>query len=353
MTRPVRISLGLVFFGVLALGASSCGGSYIIKSGFHQAELLSKREPVEAVLAGGTLSAGEEQRLRLFAEVKAFGATLGLRSTHNYGTYARTWDRRIWNLAACPELSFSAKTWWFPIVGTVPYLGFFTDEDMNTWRVRLQREGLEVSVREVGAYSTLGWFRDPILPAMLRWDEPRIAETVSHELAHATLWIPGSVDFNESFASVVGEAAGDAFLVHKYGAESAEVQAARDGNHDWIVFQGLLAALYEELDAVYRDSTASDAEKRERKAALYASLDERVLASTLRQKPRWLQLVRTSTWNNPRLSQFHTYNSGEGDFARVLAECNGDIGCFIEQIRSITAGRRDPFTALHEAVARP
>lgn len=350
MTRPVRFSLGVGFVAVLAAGSSSCGANYIIKSGFHQAELLSKREPVEAVLAGGSLSAGEEQRLRLFAEVKAFGATLGLKSTDNYSTYARTWDRRIWNLAACPELSFSAKTWWFPIVGTVPYLGFFTDEDMNTWRVRLEREGLEVSVREVGAYSTLGWFRDPVLPAMLRWDEPRIAETVSHELAHATLWIPGSVSFNESFASVVGEAAGDAFLVQKYGAESAEVRAARDGNHDWIVFQGLLAALYAELDAVYRDVTASDAQKRDRKAALYASLSDRVLASALRQKPRWLQLVRTSTWNNPRLAQFHTYNSGEADFAAVLTACEGDIECFIERIRTITAGKRDPFAALHRAV---
>ncbi len=349
MTRAVRIAVGLGFLTAVAASSSSCGVRYVVSSGLYQAELLSKREPVEQVLAGGTLSAGEEQRLRLFAEVKAFGATVGLKATDNYGTYARSWDRRIWNLAACPELSFSAKTWWFPIVGTVPYLGFFTDEDMNTWRVRLEREGFEVSVREVGAYSTLGWFRDPVLPAMLRWEEARIAETVSHELAHATLWIPGSVDFNESFASVVGDAAGDAFLVHKYGAESAEVRAAREANRDWAVFQALLAELYSDLDAVYRDSTTTDAQKRTAKAELYASLGARVLASELTQKPRWLQSVRTSTWNNPRLSQFHTYNSGEADFATILAACDGDIGRFIEQIRAITTGQPDPFEALHSA----
>jgi predicted aminopeptidase len=236
-------------------------------------------------------------------------------------------------------------------VGRVPYLGYFTDPDMNTARVRLEAQGYEVAVREVGAFSTLGWFRDPILPAMLTWDEPRIAETVSHELAHATLWIPGSVDFNESFANVVGVRAGDQFLVHKYGEGSAEVQAARDADHDWIVFQALLGGLYADLDVVYRDAALSDAEKTARKAELYATLDDRVLASDIRQKPRWVQIVRTQTWNNPRLSQFHTYNSGEADFAALLAADGGDVRAFIAHLHTITRGARDPFVALHAAVA--
>ena len=344
-----RFFLG-VLVGLAPLFLPSCGVRYVASSARYQAELLLRREPVAEVLASGALSAGQEQRLRLFAEVKAFGATLGLSSTDNYETLARTWDRHIWNLSACPPLSFRSRTWWFPIVGTVPYLGFFRDEDVATWRVRLEAAGDEVSVREVGAYSTLGWFRDPILPSMLTWDEPRIAETVSHELAHATLWIPGSVNFNESFANVVGQAAGDRFLVHKYGEGSAEVQAARDGDHDWTVFQGLLSQLYDDLQAVYSDVSLDDATKSAKKALLYASLSDRVLASEIRQKPRWLTIVRTQTWNNARLAQFRTYNSGEADFAALLAQETGDLARFIVRVREVTRGADDPFAALAAAV---
>lgn len=352
MTRRARQGVFLAVVAGVGLSAlPSCGVRYVASSAVHQVDLLARAEPVAVSLASGHLSAGQEQRLALFAEVKAFGATIGLAATDNYSTYARTWDRRIWNVAACPPLSFTPRTWWFPIVGTVPYLGYFSDEEMNTARVRLEAAGDEVAVREVGAYSTLGWFRDPILPAMLTWDEPRIAGTVSHELAHATLWIPGSVDFNETFASVVGDAAGDLFLVRKYGADSPEVRAARDANLDWNEFQRVIGGLYADLDAVYRDPALTDEAKRLRKAELYDSFDDRVLAAPLRQKPRWLQMVRTQRWNNPRLSQFHTYNTGEAEFLTILAAEGGDIRAFIERIRTITRGARDPFAALREAAA--
>ncbi len=332
-----------------AVFLSGCGVRYVLLSAGYQLELLAKREPIERVMALGTLSAGEEQRLRIFEEVKTFGATLGLSATHNYGTYARTWDRTMWNLTACSELSLQPRTWWFPIVGRVPYLGFFTDGDVRAWRDRLERGGDEVYVREVGAYSTLGWFRDPVLPSMLRWEEARIAETVSHELAHATLWIPGSVGFNESFASVVGDAAGEAYLVQKFGVGSAEVGAARDADHDARVFSSVLAQLHDDLDALFRDPLRSEEEKRVVKADLYASLEARVAAADLRRTEGWLRRVRSSAWNNPRLSQFHTYNSGEGDFNAILRSCDGNLAVFIDRIRSIVRGRADPFVALSEA----
>jgi predicted aminopeptidase len=330
----------------------SCGVRYVAVSAWYQAEMLASREPVDEVLASGVLSAGEAQRLALFGEVKRFGATIGLSATDNYDSYARTWRRTIWNVSACPPLSFENRTWWFPIVGTVPYLGFFSDEEAATWRVRLEAEGYEVHQRTVAAYSTLGWFRDPILPGMMQWNEPQIAETVLHELAHATLWIPGSVNFNESFASVVGLTAGDQYLVAKYGVDAPVVQASRDDDHDWYRFRDLLQGLYAELDAVYT-SAASDEEKQVRKAELYASLDDRVLASEIRQKPRYLQIVRTQVWNNPRLAQFRTYNSGEAEFQAVMERNDSDVRAFIEDVRHITEGAGDPFAALREAAGSP
>lgn len=324
---------------------AGCGVHYVVSSAAYQAELLTSGEPVEAVLAGGALSVGEEQRLRLFAEVKAFGARIGLSATHNYDRYAVRWHRRIWNLSAAPPLSLAPRTWWFPIVGRVPYLGFFTDEAVGAWRTRLEGEGQEVHVREVGAYSTLGWFRDPVLPAMLRWNEPRIAETVCHELAHATLWIPGSVSFNESFASVVGEAAGDRFLVEKYGPDSAVVRAARDANHDSDVFTGLLVALARELEAVY-GGAGTEPDRLAAKAALLAAFPDRVAAADLRDRESWVRYARAQTWNNARLSQFRTYNTGHAAFLAILDRHHGDLAAFIEDIRARTRGARDPFATL-------
>ncbi|MBM4367138.1 MAG: aminopeptidase [Deltaproteobacteria bacterium] len=330
----------------------SCGARYVVVSAVYQAEMLARREPVDDLLASGTLSAGEEQRLRLFQEVKAFGRDIGLSATDNYSGYSRTWTRTIWNVSACPPLSFEPRTWWFPIVGTVPYLGYFSNEEAHTARVRLQAEGYEVHMRVVNAYSTLGWFKDPILPAMMSWTEPQVAETVLHELAHATLWIPGSVAFNESFANVVGQAAGDQFLVHKYGQDSAELALAREADADWLAFRAILQGLYAELDAVYTGSLP-ETEKSRRKEELYASLDDRVLASPISNKARYLQVVRTQAWNNPRLMQFRTYNSGEEEFAALMAACDGDILTFITRVREITRGQHDPFAALRAAVTVP
>jgi predicted aminopeptidase len=348
--RTFRYLIAAFVCGLAAMAMPGCGARYIVVSAYYQAELLSSRQPVEKVLENGGLSAGEEQRLRLFAEVKSFGKDIGLSATHNYDTYARTWDRTIWNVCAAPPLSFEPKTWWFPIVGTVPYLGYFTEAEAQTQRIRLEAEGYEVYMRTVAAYSTLGWFRDPILPQMLRWDEPQIAETVSHELAHATLWIPGSVAFNESFASVVGTEAGNQYLAHKYGPESAEVVAAREGSHDWLVFQAVLDGLYRELDAVYRSPQLSDVEKTAQKAELYASLADRVRASTIRNQPRYLQAVRLQQWNNARLMQFRTYNSAEAEFQALLQRHDANIPAFIDDVRRITKGAKDPFAALGAAV---
>lgn len=348
-TRPRHVAFAVAAVLAALTTLPSCGVRYVAVSAYYQAEMLARGEPVDELLASGQLSAGEEQRLRLFAEVKEFGRGIGLEATENYSTYARSWPYTIYNLSACPPLSFTPKTWWFPIVGTVPYLGYFQPHHVATARVQLEADGYEVYSRVVNAYSTLGWFEDPILPAMLTWTEPQVAETVLHELAHATLWIPGSVAFNESFASVVGNEAGERFLAEKYGADSKELADAREADRDWLLFQAILQALYAELDAVYT-SSRPDVEKLEAKAALYASMDDRVLASEIRQKPRYLQVVRTQVWNNPRLMQFRTYNTGEAEFQALMERSNHDILVFIEEVRRLTRGADDPFAALRAAV---
>jgi len=221
LSRPSRFLLRGAVALAIAIGVSllipGCGVGYVVRSAYFQAELLRARQPIEKIRASGALDETQQQKLALVADVKDYGKEIGLDATDNYETIAWDWERKIWNLSACKPLSLKPRVWTFPIVGKVPYLGFFRTEDAEDWRTRLEEKGYETYLRTAGAYSTLGWFRDPILKPMLKWDDHRLANTVLHELAHATLWIKGSVKFNESFANFFGEQAAIQYLTSRHG----------------------------------------------------------------------------------------------------------------------------------------
>lgn len=343
--------LAAALCGLSLIAGAGCHAGYILKSGYFQAELLASREPIDEVRASGALTPEQLAALDLIADVKAFGEQLGLAPTRNYGTIAAGWDRTIWNVSGCEPLAFEARTWWFPIVGRVPYLGFFRVEDADRVVAKLEKRQLDAYKRTAGAYSTLGWFRDPILPEMLGWDEFDLADTVLHELAHATVWVPGSVSFNESFASFVGEEAAFRYLADRHGPDSEQVVQARYAFEDYETWRALQQALYRDLEALYADPTLSDAVKTERKAALFASFPERVSVAPLHDPPRFVAAAGRGTWNNARLIQFKTYNSKRDRFEALLASVDGDLLRFMERVREVTQGARDPYAAVEAATA--
>lgn len=348
----LRLGIGVLTAGLLGSALlPGCTLGYVLSSGYYQAELLASRRPIDKVLSEGGLGAGQEQRLRMIPEIKAYGKGLGLSATQNYDTLAEGWDRTIWNLSACDPLSFTPVTWWFPVVGRVPYLGYFKESDARSREATLHAEGYDVHARTAGAYSTLGWFRDPVLPGMLRWTEAELSETVFHELAHATLWVPGSVSFNESFANFVGEAAVQRYLVHRYGPENQALATLLRGERDWARFEAVLHQLYEDLDRVYRDTTIAVDEKVARKTALYASLESRALTAGLEDPMPYVTSIRKTGWNNARLMQFQVYNTDSASFEAVLARNEGDLAKFIDDIRVLTHGAKDPFAALEKAAS--
>lgn len=335
----------------VGLAVPGCSMGYVLRSAYYQGELMAARRPVAEVRADGQLSPDQLAALDLIDDVKRHGEAMGLKPTRNYGTVALGWEREIWNVTACDPLAFQPETWWFPIVGRVPYLGYFKVEHARETEQRLRAEGLDVYARTAGAYSTLGWFRDPILPGMLEWEEFDLADTVLHELAHATLWVPGSVHFNESFASFVGEEAAFAYLQQKYGPDSAPVLAARQEFEDVARWRQLQRDLVAELDAVYSDAALTDAQKLERKAALFAALPDRVQLAGFHAPERFLRAASNGTWNNARLVQFKTYNTNRGAFEAILRRNNGDLLAFMADVGDIARGADDPFAALERAAA--
>ncbi|MEE2751271.1 MAG: aminopeptidase [Myxococcota bacterium] len=317
-----------------------------MRSGWYQAELLLAREPVSELRDNGTLTEHDLAQLDLIADTKRWGGEIGLAATENYETLAVDWKRTIWNLTACDPVSFTPTTWWFPIVGRVPYLGFFVEEDARKRAQKLQKSGQDVYLRTAGAYSTLGYFRDPILPGMLEWSEANLVDTVLHEMTHATLWVAGSVDFNESLASFVGETAALRYLVERYGAHSEPVLQELQAREDWAAWRSLQRALLGKLEALYANPTLNDDEKLQGKQRIFEQFPEDVVVAGFHQPQRYIDAARNGVWNNARLMQFQTYNEQPQLFQNILDMESGDLVRFLDRVNEITDSADDPFAAM-------
>ena len=338
--------LTLLAFTIFSAVFPGCSVGYVVRSAYFQAELLGKREPIEKLRAAQHFNPDELRALDRIRDVKQFGAEIGLKATENYDTFATNWNRKIWNISACEELAFEPKRWTFPVVGKIPYLGFFRRQDADPWIRRLEKKGYETYIRTAGAYSTLGWFKDPVLPGMLKWNDYRLADTVLHELAHATLWIKGSVKFNESFANFVGEVAAFQYLEDRFGPNSEAVNKAKSRHEDIKKWRTVLRELYQDLQSVYKNDALTQEQKREQKAALFGSLPARVAKAQLQKPDRFNKAITKGTWNNARMVQYKTYNHNR-DYFRAIYEKEGqDLLRFMTAIEGITKGKTDPFKAL-------
>jgi len=347
--RPSPHLLAALFALGMVEASTGCKVAYLSRAAWHQAELMAKREPIDKVLARGELDEEQAAKLTLIPEIKSFGEQLGLAPSHNYESISARWSRSIVNFSACEPLSLEPVGWWFPVVGSVPYLGFFRDQDAQRWERRYRERGYDVWVRDVAAYSTLGWFRDPVLPAMLAWEEYRLAEVVLHELTHATLWVPGSVSFNETFANIVGEQAATRWMEHRYGAESTPVHDMWITREDHDAWRAVLESLYQDLDAVYKNWDMSDEEKLSRKKTLLGSIDLRVLAGNFHRPEPYLREAREGRWNNARIAQYRTYNHSREALDTLLAQRDGDLEAFVHGVEKITFEQDDPWIAVQAA----
>lgn len=340
----------IAFVALISVVTSGCMISYVAKSAYFQFEMLNSRQSIEKVLKKNLLTETQSRRLTMVTEIKAFGENLGLSPTKNYSTYTVNWNRTIFVLAACNPLTLETKTWWFPIVGKMPYLGFFRMKDAQPWIEKYKSKGWDVWLRTADAYSTGGWFRDPITPAILDSDEWELVELISHELGHATIWIRGYADFNETFASIVGEKIADHWTTERFGSKSKKFRQISQQRKDELIFNKIMNGLYNEIDTVYRDKRLTGKQKLKIKKELFSSLISRVLKSDLCNKYSYADYVLSQKWNNARLAQYRTYNNFREMFESLLAKHNGNIRSFIKELKKITKKADNPWDALKKAI---
>ncbi|KAF0245797.1 MAG: hypothetical protein FD180_1271 [Planctomycetota bacterium] len=348
-TRRNRRAGGIAYACVLIAG---CSPAYVLQQAGGQLKLLAARRPIEEVIAAPATPAAARERLLLIREARAWGEReIGLKHTDSYETYVDLQGKPVsWLVTACPPDSLETESWWFPVVGRVPYLGFFDLDDARAEKEDLEAKGLDVHVRAVPAYSTLGWFADPVFSTFIQWPAYQAIDTIFHETTHATLWIPGSASLNEALADVVGEAGARKFLSEKFGPDSPQLVAFESSRAESALFHKFALDLNSALLAAYALDLPR-AEKLEFKSAIFRSGRERIRALRDRFTSRYYREFDRLEWNNALIASIAVYREEEGKWRAVLDSKGGDVRALLMEAKAI-AGESDPKAALAAAAAR-
>jgi predicted aminopeptidase len=255
--------LGLA--AVLGTGCQSVG--YYGQAVKGQWEIVARREPMAKLLADPGTPESLKEKLRLVLKLREFAAEeLKLPVDGHYERYADIHRRFVvWNVHAAPEFSLKPKAWWYPVVGRLKYRGYFSEPQARRYARRLEREGLDVYVAGVEAYSTLGWFKDPVLNTFIHHDETDLAEILFHELAHQRLFVHGDTDFDEAFATAVAEEGVGRWLRARgenTDREKYQIEQERQAQFVRLVLEARarLRSLYRDEDSTERRSSQHTAE---------------------------------------------------------------------------------------------
>src|SRR5258705_4206496 len=240
MRRRVLRLLGVGF--VVALLATVLSGcqtvSYYKQAIRGQYQIFAHRQPIEKLLAGTNTPPELREKFRLVMDMRRFAdKELRLPVDGHYSRYVDVKRRFVvWNVHGAKEFSLEPKTWRYPVVGRLKYRGFFSEAQAKRYGKQLQEEGLDVYVDGVEAYSTLGWFKDPVLNTFIHHRETELADILFHELAHQRVFAAGDTDFNEAFATTVAEEAVHRWVKEKPAMlEEYRVEQEREGDFVRIV----------------------------------------------------------------------------------------------------------------------
>jgi predicted aminopeptidase len=332
----VKRAGALLVLLALALGQSACSTlGYYVQSARGQLGLVMAREPIDEVLHDPDAPATLKHKLETVNRVRAFAVDeLGLPDSGSYRTYV---DLKrpyvVWTVVATRELSLSPKQWCFPIAGCVSYRGYYHRDDAEAFARELRRSGYDVAVNGVVAYSTLGWFDDPVPSTILKLPDYDLAAVIFHELAHEELYVSGDSAFNEAFAVTVQREGVERWL-HTRGSPEARARFALSVKREQ-AFLELVSDTRARLEAVYA-SQWDATEKRRLKAVILAALRTRY--QTLRAG--WERGPNYDDWfagelNNAKLASVATYQRLVPAFQHLLAEEDGDLPRFYRACTSI------------------
>jgi len=309
-------------------------GCYISRAAYEEARILSRRQPITRLVADSTTDPALRAKLRLVQEARRFAIdSLSLVARKSFTAYSRLdRDTLVLVVSAAYRDRLERKTWWFPVVGRFPYKGFFDFPGALRTAEALRDEGFDVTVGPSSAFSTLGWFNDPLVSTTVKADSVTLVNTIIHELLHNTFFAKGAVSFNESFATFVGGRGVEHFF--RARGDSVSLRRAEDEWHDDLVLGAFWERTSNEIEAVF--ASLPDSASTERIAArdtVYARARTRLVDSIgpqLRTYPDgWAQKVKL---NNAVLLSRRVYAERLDRFDSVYVAEGRDLKRAIQRI---------------------
>jgi predicted aminopeptidase len=326
----ISISLLLLLCGCADLG-------YYWHSANGHLAVMNQRVDIEELLADNSLKTDLRERLALVQEIRRFSIErLELPANGSYDSYVEL-DRPyvIQNLFAAPEFSTRLYEWCYPIIGCAGYRGYYDEDRMLTYADDLKSQGLEVHIGQVSAYSTLGWFDDPVLSSFINWPDYRLAGLLFHELTHQQIYIDDDTTFNESLASAVQQVGTELWLKSQNRIEDLDKLSR------WLAYREpaikLIESTRETLAHLYA-SEISDAEKRARKIQVFTDARNRhdVIAKTHRVNggfTRWF----AGELNNAKIGSVAAYNSEVPAFINMIRAHQFNFTAFFKYVEVLGA----------------
>ena len=261
---------------------------------------------------------------------------MGLKKSDNYTTYVEL-DRKYvtYVVSAAPKNKLEHYTWWFPIVGSVPYKGYFHKEGAKELHEDLKEKNLDVHTRGVSAYSTLGWFNDPLLSSMMRYSDYSLVNTIIHENVHATIFISSSANFNERLATFLGNIGAELYFKKNYPNSSEILEDVENRNHDKRVFSKFISQEIKDLKKWYEDRENTEINEEERQKRLKQINENYISKAKPKLKSKRYNYFENMKLNNALLMQYKLYVSDLSDFEKMFNLLNRDLAKFIEFCKSL------------------
>jgi len=347
----VLLALIVIAIAYLALAPT---GRYLVRAAWAEGGILARRRSIADIVADPKTKPAIAAKLRLVLAARAFAAdSVGLRAKQSFTKYTQLdRDTLVLVLSGAYPDRLQAYTWWFPIVGRVPYKGYFDFSAAKSAERDLAARGFDVYLRPSPAFSTLGWFNDPLLSTSLGADSLDLANTVMHELTHNTFYAAGQAVFNESFANFVG-ARGSAWFFRTRGSPAAADEADARWSDEKLISR-FWATLYHTVDSAFKAHPTDSLARIAARDSLYAHARRELVDSLGSQfrtiSPRALERVRL---DNAALLAHRIYDTDLDVFDEIWTSQHGDLRRTVLRIIALAKSRpRDPFGALRDSVGQ-
>lgn len=308
---------------------------YGVAQGRGQLKIIFGSEPVEDFLKDPNYPDSLKAKLKLVAEIKSYATdSLGINPSENY---EKLFDQKgkpvMWVVTGCNQDSLVPYKWSFPFLGEFSYKGFFDKEKAQEEYEKLVEEGYDADVGIVNAWSTLGWFKDPIMSSMLEKSPGQLARVIIHELTHGTLFVKNDIQFNENLASFVGDKGAVIFLRSKYGEDSPEMKSYMQDMEDMATVRSYLLGKTSELKSFY--STASKDEVKQLKREKIKSIILGVDSLKVNKPWKYKKIIaQADSINNTFFTSFLTYredqNKLENEFQNTF---NSDFKKYLDHLK--------------------